>query len=129
MVEGGRHFGAPGVLHRRGGRAAVAVRVGVVPSVPERKGYSVRSGLLLCRRQAEAVGNPVWLSVAAPRRPKRYDALAGIALAPVTRWLILAWESSGGVRTSAAAALRLERECRCQRDRDRFGACSFPTFG
>ena len=31
-------------------------------------------------------------SSALPFRPKRHDALAGIALAPVTRWLILAWE-------------------------------------
>jgi hypothetical protein len=39
-VEADRHVGAAGVLHRRRGRAAVAVRVGVAPVVPERNGYS-----------------------------------------------------------------------------------------
>ena len=33
-VEGDRHVGLAGVLHRRGGRAAVAVRVGVAGGVP-----------------------------------------------------------------------------------------------
>ena len=33
-VEGGRQVGAAGVLHRRGGRAAVAVSVGVAGGVP-----------------------------------------------------------------------------------------------
>jgi hypothetical protein len=32
-VDGDRHVGAAGVLHRRGGRAAVAVRVGVAGGV------------------------------------------------------------------------------------------------
>jgi hypothetical protein len=34
-VEGGRHIGAAAVLDRLGGRAAVAVSVGVVVGVPE----------------------------------------------------------------------------------------------
>jgi hypothetical protein len=68
-MEGDRHFGAAAVLRRRGGRAAVAVRVGVAGRVPERKGYSARSGLLLCRRQAGTIGGPVGPSLAAPRRP------------------------------------------------------------
>ena len=68
-VEGDRHVGAAGVLHRRGGRAAVAVRVGVAAGVPERNRYSARSGLLLCRRQAGAVGGAVGPSLAVPRRP------------------------------------------------------------
>jgi hypothetical protein len=33
-VEGGRQIGAAGVLHGRGGRAAVAVSVGVAVGVP-----------------------------------------------------------------------------------------------
>ena len=33
-VEGERHVGAAGVLHRQGGRAAVAVSVGVAGGVP-----------------------------------------------------------------------------------------------
>jgi hypothetical protein len=33
-VEGGRQIGAAGVLHRQGGRAAVASLVGVTPGVP-----------------------------------------------------------------------------------------------
>jgi hypothetical protein len=36
-VEGDRHVGAAGVLHRRGGRAVVAVRVGVAGGVPTQK--------------------------------------------------------------------------------------------
>jgi hypothetical protein len=55
-VERDRHFGTAGVLRRRGGREAVAVRVGVAGRVPERKGYSARSGLLLCRRKRERSG-------------------------------------------------------------------------
>jgi hypothetical protein len=78
-VEGDRHFGAAGVLRRRGGRAAVAVRVGVAGRVPERKGYSARSGLLLCRRQAGTIGGPVGPSLAAPRRPERHSG----AIVPV----------------------------------------------
>ena len=35
-VEGGRQIGAVGVLHRRGGRAAVAVSVGMAVGVPLR---------------------------------------------------------------------------------------------
>jgi hypothetical protein len=30
---------------------------------------------------------------------------------------------------SVHIGLRLERQCRYRRDRDRFSACSFPTFG
>jgi hypothetical protein len=33
-VDGDRHVGTAGVLHLRGGRAAVAVSVGVAPIVP-----------------------------------------------------------------------------------------------
>jgi hypothetical protein len=33
-MDGDRHVGAAGVLHRRGGRAAAAVRVGVAGGVP-----------------------------------------------------------------------------------------------
>jgi hypothetical protein len=43
-VEGDRHVGAAGVLHRRGGRAAVAVRVGVAGGVPEEQRRMARSG-------------------------------------------------------------------------------------
>jgi hypothetical protein len=39
-VEGDRHVGAAGVLHRRGGWAAVAVRVGVAGGVPTRHSRS-----------------------------------------------------------------------------------------
>jgi hypothetical protein len=65
-VVGDRHVGAAGVLHRPGRRAAVAVRVGVAPGVPERNRYSARSGLLLCRRQPAAVGGPVGLFLGCP---------------------------------------------------------------
>ena len=44
MVEGDRHVGAVGVLHRRGGRAAVAARVGVAGGVPEEQRRMARSG-------------------------------------------------------------------------------------
>ena len=37
MVDGDRHVGAAGVLHRRGGRAAVAVRVGVAGGVQKQQ--------------------------------------------------------------------------------------------
>ena len=43
-----------------------------------------------------------------------------------------AWSSARRRRrrpASSATARRLERQCRCRRGRDRFGACSFPTFG
>jgi hypothetical protein len=36
-VEGDRHVGAAGAVHRRGGRAAVAVRVGVAGGVPNQQ--------------------------------------------------------------------------------------------
>ena len=42
-VEGDRHFGAAGVLHRPGARAAVTVRVDVAPSVPMQQRRTVRS--------------------------------------------------------------------------------------
>ena len=42
-VDGDRHVGAAGVLQRRGGRAALAVRVGVAPSVPKRLSLASRS--------------------------------------------------------------------------------------
>jgi hypothetical protein len=42
-VEGDRHFGAAGVLHRRGGRAAVAVRVGVAHSVATQQSRRLKS--------------------------------------------------------------------------------------
>ena len=42
-VEGDRHVGAAGVLHRRGGRAALAARVGVAPGVPKRLSRASRS--------------------------------------------------------------------------------------
>ena len=71
MVEGDRHFGAAGVRHRRGGRAAAAVRVGAAGRLRERKGYPAESGLLLRRRQAGAAGGSVWPSLAAPRRPEQ----------------------------------------------------------
>jgi hypothetical protein len=45
-VEGGRQVGAAGVLHRRGGRAAVAVRVGVAGGVPNR--YAARPRIRFC---------------------------------------------------------------------------------
>jgi len=48
MVEG--HVGGAGVLHRRGGRAAVAVRIGVAGGVPIHKSRGAPSawpGLLL----------------------------------------------------------------------------------
>jgi hypothetical protein len=35
MVEGDRHFGAAGVLHRRDGRAVEGVSVGVAVGVPQ----------------------------------------------------------------------------------------------
>jgi hypothetical protein len=41
-VEGGRQIGAAGVLHRRGGRAAVAVSVGVAVGVPNGSNPSLR---------------------------------------------------------------------------------------
>jgi hypothetical protein len=45
-VEGDRHVGAAGVLHRRDGRAAVAVRVGVADGVPNQERSSARAALL-----------------------------------------------------------------------------------
>jgi hypothetical protein len=42
-AEGGREIGAAGVLHRRGGRAAVAVSVGVAGGVPEHSSRAARS--------------------------------------------------------------------------------------
>jgi hypothetical protein len=36
-VEGAREIGAAGVLHRRGGRAAVAVPTGVAGGVPQQQ--------------------------------------------------------------------------------------------
>ena len=42
MVEGDRHVGPAGVLHRRGGRAAVAVSVSVAVGVPEQQCELVR---------------------------------------------------------------------------------------
>jgi len=57
-VECDGHVRAAGVRHRRGGRAAVAVSVGVAPGVPEGNRYAARSGLLLCRRQVGAAGGP-----------------------------------------------------------------------
>ena len=44
-VERDRHIGAAGVLHRQGGRAAVAVSVGVAVGVPEQPPDRVRFGL------------------------------------------------------------------------------------
>jgi hypothetical protein len=61
------------------------------------------------RESQATVPSPARAAVARPRerraagaRPKRYDALAGIALAPVTRWLIHAW----GERPAAYAPAR-----------------------
>jgi hypothetical protein len=42
-VEGGREIGAAGVLHRRGGRAALAMSVGVAGGVPEHSSRAARS--------------------------------------------------------------------------------------
>ncbi len=46
-AEGNRHVGAAEVLHGRGGRAAVAVSVGVAGGVPERQRARRRDELLL----------------------------------------------------------------------------------
>lgn len=77
-VVGDRHVGAAGVLHRRGGRAALAVRVGVAPGIPEGNRYSAQSGLLLCRRQPGPVGARSGCSLAAPRRPERHSETPGL---------------------------------------------------
>jgi hypothetical protein len=42
-VEGNRHVGAAGVLHRRGGRVAVAVSVGVAGGVPDQQSRRLQS--------------------------------------------------------------------------------------
>jgi hypothetical protein len=49
-VEGGRQIGAAGLLHRRGGRAALAVSVSVAVGVPKQHGESIRWALLLLAR-------------------------------------------------------------------------------
>ena len=45
-VEGGRQIGAAGLLHRRGGRAALAVSVSVAVGVPQRERVAARRPLL-----------------------------------------------------------------------------------
>ena len=47
-VEGGRQIGAAGVLHSRGGRAALAVSVGVAGGVPQRQPARGSTALLPC---------------------------------------------------------------------------------
>ena len=59
MVQGGRQVGAARVLHRRGGRAVVAVSVGVAVGVPEEQRRIDRSGqsrLLQVARSGRASG-------------------------------------------------------------------------
>jgi hypothetical protein len=61
-VEGDRHVGAATALHRRGGRAAVAVSVGVAGGVPNRQRSEPPRGrvrwLLRVLLMAEAVISP-----------------------------------------------------------------------
>ena len=57
--------------------------------------------------------------------PKRYDALAAIALAPVTRSLLLARENNGELHASAAVASRLKRS---RRERCCFDARGLAAF-
>ncbi len=61
-------------------------------SWPPRRIPSRAVWLRLHRAEPEAAAPPRGRFVVVPCRPKRYDALAGIVLAPVTRWLILARE-------------------------------------
>ena len=69
-VEGDRHVGAAGVLHRRGGRAAVAVSVGVAVGVPNQqsrvRGSRQRRLLHVARSSSDA-----WEGETTPVRLKR----------------------------------------------------------
>jgi len=56
-VEGDCHVGAAGVLHRRGGRAAVAVSVGVAGGVPIHKHDEPPSSVLRLLHSVEAARN------------------------------------------------------------------------
>ena len=61
MVEGGRRIGAAGVLHRRGGRAAVVVSVDVAGCVRKERRWRVRrarSRRLPVARSDRLVGAP-----------------------------------------------------------------------
>jgi hypothetical protein len=51
-VEDGRHVGAAGVLHRRGGRAAATLRVGVAGGVPDQERRERRRRACSCGRAA-----------------------------------------------------------------------------
>ena len=80
-VEGGSQIGAAGVLHRRGGRAAVAVSVGVAVGVPILKPRVPRIGavVLLLRQRAAVGAGPSRARAARPgRSPGRRGADAHI---------------------------------------------------
>ena len=62
-VEGDRHVGAAGVLHRRGGRAAVAVSVGVAGGVPYEQSRRLR--LAASRLPQVAQRSSTWSAVRA----------------------------------------------------------------
>ncbi len=57
-VDGDRHVGAAGVLHRQGGRAAAAVSVDVAGGVPERQSHHRRRRVLRLLRVARSSSDP-----------------------------------------------------------------------
>ena len=82
-VEGDRHFGAAGVLHRRGVQAAVAVRVGVAPSVPEEQRRMARSGqsrLLQVARSGSGADDGPGCCLAHKREPGGWHGGVSLAL-------------------------------------------------
>ena len=78
-VEGGRQIGAAGVLHRRGGRAAMAVSVGVAVGVPlEKPGEAQIERPVAARRRRER--QRVGARRARPARARRDVRLTNGAL-------------------------------------------------
>jgi hypothetical protein len=77
-VESGRQIGAAGVLHRRGGRAAVAVSVGVARGVPKHQRRRARP---TCSRVPQITGSD---SLRSARRGP------GVPAPVVTVWVVRA---------------------------------------